>query len=187
MPAPPKQRKVAIVGSRSVGKSSLAVQFVDGHFVESYYPTIENTFSKVIRYKGQDYATEIVDTAGQDEYSILNSKHFIGIHGYMLTYSVSSLPSFEMVQVIRDKILNHLGTDWVPIVIVGNKSDLRPEQRQVSQDDGRKLAEKINCGWTEASARYNENVGKAFELLIAQIEKSQNPNEAPAGGKCILM
>ena len=48
-----------------LGKSSLAVQFVDGHFVESYYPTIENTFSKLIRLKGQDYATEIVDTAGQ--------------------------------------------------------------------------------------------------------------------------
>jgi hypothetical protein len=41
------------------------VQFVDGHFVESYYPTIENTFSKVIKYKGQEYATEIIDTAGQ--------------------------------------------------------------------------------------------------------------------------
>jgi Ras homolog enriched in brain len=114
MPAP-KQRKVAIVGSRSVGKalfprlcftferllrgasaagkSSLAVQFVDGHFVDSYYPTIENTFSKTVRYKNQDFLTEIVDTAGQDEYSILNSKHFIGIHGYMLVYSVSSLPS----------------------------------------------------------------------------------------------
>ena len=47
-------------------------------------------------------------TKRQDEYSILNSKHFIGIHGYMLVYSVSSRPSFEMVQVIRDKILNHL-------------------------------------------------------------------------------
>ncbi|KAH9909815.1 seryl-tRNA synthetase [Xylariomycetidae sp. FL2044] len=186
MPPPSKQRKVAIVGSRSVGKSSLAVQFVDGHFVESYYPTIENTFSKVIRFKGQDYATEIVDTAGQDEYSILNSKHFIGIHGYMLVYSVSSLPSFEMVQVIREKILNHLGTDWVPIVIVGNKSDLRPEQRQVSQEDGKKLSEKFNCAWTEASARYNEHVAKAFELLIAQIEKSQNPNEPPQGGKYVI-
>ncbi len=101
------------------------MQYVDGHFVDSYYPTIENTFSKTIRYKAQDFATEIVDTAGQvssvpcrtnacfslvsqDEYSILNSKHFIGIHGYMLVYSVSSLPSFEMVQVVREKILNHL-------------------------------------------------------------------------------
>lgn len=44
----------------------------------------------------------------QDEYSILNSKHFIGIHGYMLVYSVASLPTFEMVQVIRDKILDRL-------------------------------------------------------------------------------
>ena len=47
------------------GKSSLTVQFVEGEFVESYYPTIENTFSKVIKYKNQDFATEIVDTAGQ--------------------------------------------------------------------------------------------------------------------------
>jgi GTPase SAR1 family protein len=84
------------------------VQFVDGHFVESYYPTIENTFSKVIRYRGTDFATEIIDTAGQDEYSILNSKHYIGIHGYMLVYSVASTQSFEMVRIIRDKILNHL-------------------------------------------------------------------------------
>jgi len=48
-----------------VGKSSLTVQFVENHFVESYYPTIENTFSKTIKYKGQEFATEIIDTAGQ--------------------------------------------------------------------------------------------------------------------------
>ncbi|KAK1780366.1 P-loop containing nucleoside triphosphate hydrolase protein [Copromyces sp. CBS 386.78] len=188
MPSPAtKQRKIAIVGSRSVGKSSLAVRFVDGHFVESYYPTIENTFSKEIRWKNQDYSTEIVDTAGQDEYSILNSKHFIGIHGYMLVYSVSSLASFEMVQVIRDKILNHLGTDNVPICIVGNKSDLRPEQRQVTPEDGKALAEKYKCGWTEASARYNENVARAFELLIGEVEKSNNPTATNENGKCVVM
>lgn len=108
-----------------IGKSSLTVRFVEHHFVESYYPTIENTFSRIIKYNGQDYATEIVDTAGQvcptplrgvpvslthgqDEYSILNSKHFIGIHGYIIAYSVTSRQSFEMVRTIRDKILNHL-------------------------------------------------------------------------------
>ena len=90
------------------GKSSLTVQYVDGHFVDSYYPTIENTFSKVIRYRNHDFAVEMIDTAGQDEYSILNSKHFIGIHGYMIVYSVGSKQSFEMVRIIRDKILNHL-------------------------------------------------------------------------------
>ncbi|KAA8572915.1 hypothetical protein EYC84_003467 [Monilinia fructicola] len=187
MPAPPKQRKIAIVGSRSVGKSSLTVQFVDGHFVESYYPTIENTFSKVIKYKGQEFATEIVDTAGQDEYSILNSKHFIGIHGYVLVYSVASMQSFEMVEVIKDKILNHLGTEWVPITIVGNKSDLRPEQRQVTPEQGKALAEKFKCAFTEASARYNENVTKGFELMIEQIEKGENPNEPSGDSKFNLV
>jgi hypothetical protein len=108
----------------SEGKSSLTVQYCEGHFVESYYPTIENTFSHEILYKNQKFATEIIDTAGQvrywmnvedealtsmqDEYSILNSKHFIGIHGYMIVYSVGSRPSFEMVRNIRVKILNHL-------------------------------------------------------------------------------
>lgn len=83
-----KQRKIAILGSRSVGrshsfpsptagnrhrhanrgiagKSSLTVQYCEGHFVESYYPTIENTFSHEIVHKNQTFLTEIIDTAGQ--------------------------------------------------------------------------------------------------------------------------
>ncbi|KAJ9129778.1 Rheb small monomeric GTPase [Coniochaeta hoffmannii] len=187
MPSPPKLRKLAIVGSRSVGKSSLAVRYVDNHFVESYYPTIENTFGKEVKIKNQDYALEIVDTAGQDEYSILNSKHLIGIHGYMLVYSVSSAQSFEMIGVIREKILNNIGSEKVPICIVGNKSDLRPEQRQVSFEEGKKLAEKFGCAWTEASARYDVCVAKSFELLIEEIEKSQNPNTPADNGKCAVM
>ena len=43
----------------------MTVQFVEGHFVESYYPTIENTFSKLIKHGNAEFATEIVDTAGQ--------------------------------------------------------------------------------------------------------------------------
>ncbi|CAD0049273.1 unnamed protein product [Aureobasidium pullulans] len=181
MPPQQKQRKMAIVGSRS---SSLTVQFVDGHFVDSYYPTIENTFSKVIKHKNQDFAVEIIDTAGQDEYTILNSKHFIGIHGYMIVYSVGSKQSFEMVRIIRDKILNHMS---VPLIIVGNKSDLRPEQRQVKAEDGRKLAEELSCGWTEASARFNENVGKAFEGMVAEIEKGQEAGQPKEGKNCVVM
>lgn len=146
----------------------------------------------------------------QDEYSILNSKHFIGIHGYIIVYSVASKQSFEMARVIRDKILNHLvctapetkdaavhllcantyhpqAVDWVPIVIVGNKSDLRPEQRQVTPEDGKALAEEFKCAWTEASARYNENVLKAFELMVAEVERSQNPSEPAGGSKCTVM
>ena len=38
-----KVRKVAILGSRAVGKSSVTVQYVENHFAETYYPTIEGT------------------------------------------------------------------------------------------------------------------------------------------------
>ena len=80
------------------------------------------------------------------------------------------------------------GTEWVPIVVVGNKSDLRPEQRQVTAEDGKKLADNFQCAFTEASARYDENVVKAFELMIGQIEKATNPNEPTGDGKsCEIM
>lgn len=49
------------------------------------------------------------------------------------------------------------------------------------------MAEKTGCGWTEASARYNEHVSKAFELLIAEIEKAQNPTDTPETKTCITM
>ena len=146
----------------------------------------------------------------KDEYSILNSKHFIGIHGYMIVYSVGSKQSFDMVTIIRDKILNHLvclvpaalqnsfqteaethvrsqGADAVPIMIVGNKNDIRPQLRQVASAEGQKLGSDTNCGWIESSARNNDNVGKAFEMMIAEIEKSQEPDKPPGGGKCIVM
>jgi len=105
----------------------------------------------------------------------------------MIVYSVQSRASFDTAEIIREKILNHLGAETIPFVLVGNKSDLRPEQRQVSAEDGKAKAEELNCAWTEASACYNENVAKAFELMIAKIEKDTTPNE-PAGGKnCVVM
>ncbi len=137
----------------------MTVQYVDEHFVESYYPTIENQFSKIVRYKGQDYAIEILDTAGQDEFSIMNQKHLIGVHGYVLVYSVVSRSSFEMLRVIRDKILNSTGTDTIPMIVVGNKSDLTT-QKNVSSEEGIKLATEFNCAFIETSAKNNDNVGK---------------------------
>jgi len=64
----------------------------------------------------------------QDEYSILNPKHGVGIHGYVLVYSIAARNSFENVKVIRDKILDSTGTNWVPTVLVGNKCDLEQQR-----------------------------------------------------------
>jgi hypothetical protein len=65
--APAKRRQVAVLGDRGVGKSAFCVQFVEGHFVESYNPTIESTFWKTVTYKRERIAVSIRDTAGQSE------------------------------------------------------------------------------------------------------------------------
>lgn len=180
-----KARKIAVVGSRSVGKSSMTVRFVEDHFVESYYPTIENQFLKTINYKNQDYAIEILDTAGQDEFLIMNEKHLIGIHGYLLVYSVTLRQSFELISVIRDKILNSIGTDAIPMVLIGNKCDLN-YQRQVDTVEGQQLAKTFGCKFLESSVRENININQAFENLIDEIEVIQNP-PAKQEERCSIM
>ncbi|KAI5960968.1 RHB1 [Candida pseudojiufengensis] len=181
-----KTRNIAVVGSRSVGKSSMTVRFVEDHFVESYYPTIENQFSKNLKFKNQEYAIEVLDTAGQDEYSMMNEKHLIGIHGYLLVYSVTSRQSFELIEIIRDKILNSIGNENIPLVLIGNKNDLN-FQRQVSFDDGFKLSEKFKCKFLETSVKENYNINQSFETLIEEIEKIHNPPIVKKEEKCVIV
>jgi len=183
-----KKRKIAVLGTRSVGKSSLVVQFIENNFVESYYPTIESTFVKAIEYRGTAYQCEIIDTAGQDEYSLLSPKHAIGIHGYVLVYSMASRHSFEMVQIVYDKILDFCGLTDIPCVIVGTKSDLH-RSRQVQPTEGQQLAETNNAAWIETSAKDNVNVAQVFEMCLAEIEKrtASSQPEPPAEKRCLIM
>ncbi|KAF8266848.1 small GTPase superfamily [Lactarius quietus] len=180
-----KKRKIAVLGSRSVGKSSLVVQFTENQFIDSYYPTIENTFTKGVNYKGVEYECDIIDTAGQDEYSILNSKHAIGIHGFVLVYSVTSRNSFDMIQIVYDKIINFCGIKEIPCVIVGSKIDL--SQRQVQPAEGEELAKANRAAWVETSAKNNINVAKVFELCLAEIERQAPTQTEPKASRCLIM
>ncbi|EIM88068.1 uncharacterized protein STEHIDRAFT_94975 [Stereum hirsutum FP-91666 SS1] len=185
-----KKRKIAVLGSRSVGKSSLVVQFIENEFVESYYPTIESTFSKSINFKGVEYDCDIIDTAGQasDEYSILNSKHAIGIHGFVLVYSVTSRNSFDMIQIIYDKIINFCGIKEIPCVIVGSKTDLQQRiSRQVDPKEGQALANEIHAAWVETSAKNNINVAKVFETCLGEIERNApHSQDEPPVSRCSI-
>jgi SNF family Na+-dependent transporter len=63
-------------------------------------------------------------SCAQDQFSQLKSHHAIGIHGYVLVYSITSRASFDMIQVIYDKIVNYSGLPEIAAVIVGSKTDL---------------------------------------------------------------
>ncbi|KAJ7498967.1 ras family-domain-containing protein [Mycena latifolia] len=176
---------MTIIWLQPAGKSSLIIQYCQNEFVESYYPTIESTFAKTIDFKSNKYDCEIIDTAGQDEFSILNSKHAIGIHGYV--YSVSSRNSFDMIQIVYDKIIDFCGVTNIPCVIVGSKVDLE-KSRQVKSEEGQKLAKTNDAAWVETSAKSNINVAKVFELCLSEIEKRTPNNQAePPANRCIIM
>uniref|UniRef100_A0A8C0QIQ4 GTP-binding protein Rheb n=1 Tax=Canis lupus familiaris TaxID=9615 RepID=A0A8C0QIQ4_CANLF len=136
-------------------KSSLTIQFVEGQFVDSYDPTIENTFTKLITVNGQEYHLQLVDTAGQDEYSIFPQTYSIDINGYILVYSVTSIKSFEVIKVIHGKLLDMVGKVQIPIMLVGNKKDLHME-RVISYEEGKALAESWNAAFLESSAKENQ-------------------------------
>lgn len=168
------------MGFRSVGKSSLTIQFVEGQFVDSYDPTIENTFSKSLKFNGQEFALQLVDTAGQDEYSIFPQSYSMNIDGYILVYSINSEKSFDVIRVIHDKILDQTGKMQVPLVVVGNKTDLHME-RVIPFEQGKKLADSWNGAFQEASAKHNQSVTDIFTSIIYQIEKAEGNIKEKSG------
>ncbi|KAJ0408184.1 hypothetical protein ATCC90586_006494 [Pythium insidiosum] len=155
------QRKLTVLGYPGVGKSSLTTCFVENRFVENYDPTIENTFHKTIRFRNAHFVTDIVDTAGMDEYSNFSQAASVGVHGYVLVYSIGSRTSFDKLKLINEKLLNLLGSK-PPRVLVGSMSDLE-KSRQVSQEEGQLLARQWECPFVECSAKDNENI-MTFEL-----------------------
>ncbi|XP_071496224.1 GTP-binding protein Rheb-like [Diadema setosum] len=169
MPPDTKARQIAVMGFRSVGKSSLTIQFVENQFVDSYDPTIENTFDKHLRINGQDYQLKIIDTAGQDEYSIFPQSLSVNIHGYVLVYAVTSAKSFEVVQIIYEKLLDMTGKVNVPLVLVGNKTDLHME-RSISTQQGKQLADSWGATFVESSAKQNESVEDIFKAVLQLID-----------------
>lgn len=69
--------------------------------------------------------------------------------------------------------------------MVGNKIDLEDE-RAVTTEEGKELAQKWGCVFTEASAKSNTNVSEIFFGLVQQINKwkEKNPaNKGSGGGK----
>jgi small GTP-binding protein len=63
--------RIVVVGAGGVGKSALTVRFIQGNFVEKYDPTIEDSYRKLVEVDGNACMLDIMDTAGQEEYSAL--------------------------------------------------------------------------------------------------------------------
>lgn len=111
---------------------------------------------------------EILDTAGQEEFSVMRDQYIRAGDGFMLVYGIDSRTSFESISGLHSAVMRVREGDTAPIVIVAAKADLEI-QRTSTTAEGFKLATSLNCPFVETSAKSAIKVDEAFMTLLEQI------------------
>ncbi|KAG0139424.1 hypothetical protein CROQUDRAFT_666514 [Cronartium quercuum f. sp. fusiforme G11] len=168
----PQTLKLLLIGSSSVGKSSLLLRFTDEVFLsaEESSATIGVDFKvKLISRRGKRYKLSIWDTAGQERFRTLTSSYYRGAQGVVLVYDVTSRESFESLPSWFSELdtFTHSPRDVVRIV-VGNKTD-KDYSRMVSNEEGRAFAADNNALYAETSAKTMKGVEEVFEAVVDKI------------------
>jgi len=170
--------KLVIVGGGGVGKSALTIQYIKNHFIEEYDPTIEDSYNKQTVIDDVACFLSILDTAGQEEYSAMRDQYMRTGQGFLIVYSITSRMAFEEVPRFISHILRAADKDHVPMILVGNKSDLILE-RQVATYEGEELARKYNMPFIETSACLRAGVDEAFQTLVRLVRKELGETPKP--------
>eukprot|EP00003_Mantamonas_plastica_P007684 TRINITY_DN16546_c0_g1_i1.p1 TRINITY_DN16546_c0_g1~~TRINITY_DN16546_c0_g1_i1.p1 ORF type:complete len:204 (-),score=77.21 TRINITY_DN16546_c0_g1_i1:62-637(-) len=190
------EHKLCMLGGGGVGKSALTIWFVHRHFVEVYDPTIEDSYRTQATVDDSHYMLEIIDTAGQEEYSCMRPGYMRAGEGFLMVFDVTQQSSFDEICGFREELLRVKDSDDVPMVLVGNKCDLVSE-RQVSKSEGEQLAKSFGCKYIEASAKECINVEEAFHECVRTIETHEaaqqkrmlnaNNNGKKKSKKCLVL
>jgi len=188
--------KLVVLGDGGVGKTALTIQLCLNHFVETYDPTIEDSYRKQVVIDGQSCMLEVLDTAGQEEYTALRDQWIRDGEGFVLVYSITSRSSFSRIQKFYNQIQRvkdsanassptsagylsspisptpsqYLGP--APVMLVGNKSD-RVTEREVSIQEGQAMAKELGCDFVEASAKNNVHVDRAFYDVVRRLRRQR--------------
>lgn len=174
---------MVVLGSGGVGKSALTVKFVSGAFMEKYDPTIEDFYRKEIEVDGAPSVLEILDTAGTEQFASMRDLYIKNGQGFVIVYSITSIQTFQDIKTMKEQIVRVKGSDKVPILLVGNKSDLG-HQREVSFNDGTALSQQWNCPFLESSAKVTQNVNEVFIEIVR--EMNYKPVKADKGC-CVIL
>lgn len=167
-----------VLGAGGVGKSSVTVQFVQGVYVESYDPTIEDSYRKQIEIDGRACDLEILDTAGVAQFTAMRELYIKSGKGFLLVYSVTDENSLKELLALREQVLRIKDSDNVPMVLIGNKCDLN-DDRELSIDDGIKVSQDWGLvPFYETSAMYKTNVDEAFIDVVRQIMRKDAATSA---------
>lgn len=183
-----REYHIVVLGSGGVGKSCLTAQFVQNVWIESYDPTIEDSYRKVLEVDGRHVILEILDTAGTEQFTAMRELYMKTGQGFLLVFSITSESSFWELAELREQIRRIKEDSNVPMVLIGNKSDLE-DDRAVPRPRAFAISREWNVPYFETSARRRANVDEAFVDLCRQIiRKDQNernrmaPPDSPRPG-----
>ncbi|NXQ03541.1 RAB17 protein, partial [Vidua macroura] len=179
-PHPFYMYKVVLLGSMSVGKSSLAYRYVKNDFRE-LLPTVGcSFFTQILDLEEATVKFEIWDTAGQEKYQSVCHLYYRDAHAALLVYDIANKQTFSRAKLWLEELEKKFLPDEIVIALVGNKTDLAAE-REVTAEEGEDFAQTKGLLFMETSAKSNHQVNDVFmaivqELLRREKEKASKPS-----------
>jgi len=169
--------KVTLLGDGAVGKTSLMKTYLGEGFKSGYSMTIGADFAvKRLKIDGHDFVAQIWDLAGQQRFSAVREVYYRGTSGCLLVFDITRRVSFENIPSWIAELLKNNNNRIVPLILIGNKSDLRPTAKDpVLREQAEEYARSLSAwsGFTvpyiETSAKTGENVDEAFKTLLKNI------------------
>ncbi|XP_048523154.1 GTP-binding protein Rit2 [Dendroctonus ponderosae] len=164
--------KIVVLGDGGVGKSGISMQVVQNMNVNLLCPFAEDSYQQQAVIDGVPALLDILDTAGQVEFTAMRDQYMRCGEGFVICYSVTDRHSFQEASEYRKLIQKVRASEDTPIVLIGNKFDLHL-QRKVTTEEGQFLAQQFNCPFYETSACLRSYVDDAFHSLVRQIRKKE--------------
>jgi len=164
-----------MMGGGGVGKSAITLRFIQNNFPLDYDPTIEDSYRKQIRVDEDTVVLEVLDTAGQEEYSAMREQWIRYGEGFFLVYSILSRHSFdkEVHPLIRQlERVRDAEIQAIPTILFANKIDM-PQSRQVTTEEGKEMAKKLGSNFYEGSAKASLNIEEAFFDMVRAIRRKR--------------
>ena len=153
------QKKVCMLGSFSVGKTSLVRRFVESIFDETYHTTIGvKVDKKIVKVSAEDVTLMLWDIYGEDIFQKMRMSYLRGMSGYLLVVDGTRRQTLADALALHERIVQEIGK--LPAVLVLNKDDLK-DQWEIDPAQEAALTEN---GWTvrHTSAKTGEAVEKVF-------------------------
>jgi small GTP-binding protein len=156
------QKKVCMIGSFAVGKTSLVRRFVESIYSDVYQTTIGVKIDKKnVQVDGKEVSLVLWDIYGEDDYQKMRWTYLRGASGYLLVADGTRKATLEKAFTLEQKVREEVGA--IPFVFVINKSDLLRDWELDSALESQIDAQQWSV--LRSSARTGDGVEEAFTLL----------------------